>query len=129
MRISDWSSDVCSSDLRVGSTACNHPHARAFRAQDRTGTCPGPHADGHRNASRRSACWPRHVDHVRRRHESHGTHLMSLNNNPPRRRLRPILGTILLEACNGGAKAASFTTYRDPSCGCAEAWEDGKSVV
>src|SRR3546814_953155 len=101
--MSDWISDVCSSYLR-------------------TVTCPGPHADGHRNARRRSACWPRHVDHVRRRHESHGTQLMSLNNNPTRRPLLPILGTILLAACTGVAQAASFTMYRDPSCGCCEAW-------
>src|SRR3546814_9795235 len=47
---------------------------------------------------------------------------MSLNNNPTRRPLLPILGTILLAACTGVAQAASFTMYRDPSCGCCEAW-------
>src|SRR3546814_14672382 len=47
---------------------------------------------------------------------------MSLNNNPTRRPLLPILGTILLAACTGVAQAASFTMYRDPSCGCCESW-------
>ncbi|WP_324826776.1 DUF411 domain-containing protein [Qipengyuania zhejiangensis] len=39
-----------------------------------------------------------------------------------RRPLLPLLGTILLAACTGAAQAASFTMYRDPSCGCCEAW-------
>src|SRR3546814_1573272 len=33
MRISDWSSDVCSSDLRGGSAAASYAHHRAFRAR------------------------------------------------------------------------------------------------
>lgn len=38
------------------------------------------------------------------------------------RRLLPILGTMLLAACTGTAQAASYTMFRDPSCGCCEAW-------
>lgn len=47
---------------------------------------------------------------------------MSQRRNPTRRPLLPILGTMLLAACTGAAQAASFTMYRDPSCGCCEAW-------
>lgn len=47
---------------------------------------------------------------------------MRLNRHPTRRPLLPILGTILLAACTSAAQAASFTMYRDPSCGCCEAW-------
>ena len=47
---------------------------------------------------------------------------MNFDRIPPRRPLLPILGTILLAACTGAAQAASFTMYRDPSCGCCEAW-------
>ena len=46
---------------------------------------------------------------------------MSVNRNPARSFL-PVLGTILLAACTGAAQAASYTMYRDPSCGCCEAW-------
>src|SRR3546814_2714868 len=34
MRISDWSSDVCSSDLRVGAFAYDQRHVEAARGQD-----------------------------------------------------------------------------------------------
>ncbi|WP_394270337.1 DUF411 domain-containing protein [Qipengyuania sp.] len=47
---------------------------------------------------------------------------MSQSRNLTRRPLLPILGTMLLAACAGAAQAASFTMYRDPSCGCCEAW-------
>ena len=47
---------------------------------------------------------------------------MNFDRIPTRRPLLPILGTILLAACTGAAQAASFTMYRDPSCGCCEAW-------
>ena len=47
---------------------------------------------------------------------------MSQSRNLTRRPLLPILGTMLLAACTGAAQAASFTMYRDPSCGCCEAW-------
>ena len=47
---------------------------------------------------------------------------MSKRRHPNHRPLLPILGTILLAACTGAAQAASFTMYRDPSCGCCEAW-------
>lgn len=47
---------------------------------------------------------------------------MSQRRNLTRRPLLPILGTMLLAACTGAAQAASFTMYRDPSCGCCEAW-------
>ncbi len=40
------------------------------------------------------------------------------------RRLLPILGAMLLAACTGAAQAASYTMFRDPSCGCCEDWAD-----
>ncbi len=40
------------------------------------------------------------------------------------RRLLPILGGILLAACTGAAQAATYTMFRDPSCGCCEDWAD-----
>lgn len=33
-----------------------------------------------------------------------------------------LLGTMFLAACSGAAQAASYTMFRDPSCGCCEAW-------
>lgn len=49
---------------------------------------------------------------------------MIKRKNPARRPLLPMVGTILLAACTGAAQAASYTMYRDPSCGCCEAWAD-----
>lgn len=40
------------------------------------------------------------------------------------RRLLPILGAMLLAACTGTAQAATYTMFRDPSCGCCEDWAD-----
>ena len=33
-----------------------------------------------------------------------------------------LLGTMFLAACSGVAQAASYTMFRDPSCGCCESW-------
>jgi len=33
-----------------------------------------------------------------------------------------LLGTMFLTACSGVAQAASYTMFRDPNCGCCEAW-------
>ena len=33
-----------------------------------------------------------------------------------------LLGTMFLTACSGVAQTASYTMFRDPSCGCCEAW-------
>ena len=33
-----------------------------------------------------------------------------------------LLGTMFLAACSGVAQAASYTMFRDPNCGCCEAW-------
>ncbi|PEQ12475.1 metal-binding protein [Novosphingobium sp. PC22D] len=39
-----------------------------------------------------------------------------------RKDLIALLGTMFLAACSGAAQAASYTMFRDPSCGCCEAW-------
>jgi hypothetical protein len=44
------------------------------------------------------------------------------HNQPRKRRWLPVLGTLLLAACTGATQAATFTMYRDPNCGCCEAW-------
>ena len=49
---------------------------------------------------------------------------MSLNSNPTRRPILPLIGTILLAACTTAAQAAEITMYRDPNCGCCLAWAD-----
>ena len=33
-----------------------------------------------------------------------------------------LLGTMFLTACSGAAQAANYTMFRDPNCGCCEAW-------
>ena len=47
---------------------------------------------------------------------------MALNAFPGRRRLSTIAIALLLGACTGAAQATSMTMFRDPDCGCCEAW-------
>src|SRR3546814_9363477 len=57
MRISDWSSDVCSSDLREGTPRRRPPHdGRADRAQHRARAVRGRHAGEVRRPDDRRRC-------------------------------------------------------------------------
>jgi hypothetical protein len=49
---------------------------------------------------------------------------MSLIRISTRRPVLPILFSLLLAACTGAVQAESLTMYRDPSCGCCEAWAE-----
>src|SRR3546814_11325630 len=89
MRISDWSSDVCSSDLRdAGAVArCHRPAQRDRRRTGRLGPSPkmGTGADRQALAAARLISWLAYSDGSSRRRSQHQECQMVLRRSEERR--------------------------------------------